>query len=528
MISLTLIISIPIITAILGYLIPKLRNEFHYLGIFITLYYAFLLFFNLKKNNIISKNLFNLNNITFAFTLDNLGSLLVLAIAIVIFLVLVFSFRFTRNLKNPNNYYLYLSLATGITNAMIMANNLFFYSMLSMLLSFLLILFIFIDTNLSRNHTISIISQIVLYDIIFIIGVFLLYYNKIDISLFSSSSSELSSFLPKLGIMLIIVSIFSKLGVIPFHSYINKISLQSSLPVYMIIPAILQKITSIYILIRIAYYTINFNQNNWLQIILIVIGVINIIIASFSAFVSKTIYHLLNQNAIVQISLIIISISLLNPFGLAGGIYHIISYLTFQPSLLFTTGSFEYWTKNTVFENFETLSFKMPITFILFILAMLATVGVPPFISFFSKWMIFEGILNFSAYKLLKILGIITFFGGLIINPIYLLRFFNFLISSKTQYSHRIRDPGFTMWIPSVIALSISLFLGIFSNKIGLQYLLQPIISNVLHRSNFFSINMYQTLKFEFSWITLLLIMSFSIGFIIYYIKPINKKLRGV
>ncbi|MEO0074763.1 MAG: proton-conducting transporter membrane subunit [candidate division WOR-3 bacterium] len=528
MISLTLIISIPIITAILGYLIPKLRNEFHYLGIFITLYYAFLLFFNLRKINTISKNLFNIKNITFAFNLDNLGSLFVLAVAIVIFLVLVFSFRFIRNWKNANNYYLYLSLAIGITNAMIMANNLFFYSILSMLLSFLLILFIFIDSNLNRNHTISIISQIALYDIIFIIGVFLLYYNKVDIALFSLSPSELSSFMPKFGIMLIVVSIFSKLGFIPFHSYINKISLQNSLPVYMIIPAILQKITNIYLLIRILYYTINFNQNNWLLIIMIIIGIINIIIASFTAFTSKTIYHLLNQNAIVQISLIVISISLLNPFGLVGGIYHVISYLTFQPSLLFTAGSFEYWTKNTYWGNYETLSFNMPITFILFILAILATVGIPPFSSFFSKWMIFEGILNFSTYKLLKILGIITFFIGLIVNPIYLLRFYDLLKRPKTQYSHRIRDPGFTMWIPSAMALSISLFLGIFINKISLQYLLQPIISNVLQRSIFFSINIYHSLKFEFSWITLLLIISFSIGIIIYYIKPINKKLRGV
>ncbi|MBS4015915.1 MAG: hypothetical protein KGZ86_05725 [Candidatus Latescibacteria bacterium] len=521
-----LIITVaPVITGIFGYLISKLRNEFNFLGAAINLYYAFLLFINVRRLNILSKDIIAINNFKFGFTLDRFGSIIIIAIAITCFIVLVYSFRSARSLKNLNSYYLYLSLTAGIANAMVLANNLLFFGILSIFLTLILCALLIATAESPRAFIYQILLSVILYNIFFLAGAILLFHNTLNLTVISDPRIILSTPTINIAFLLLLVGLLGKIGLIPFHQWTNQIAQKSPASVFILIPSVIEKITGAYMLIRITQYIFNLNQSHSIRLLIIGIGVINIIIAGILALRSKGIYQFLNQNAMVQLGFILLGLGWVNPLALAGSIFHLLNYLTFQPTLLFTAGSFEYWTKTTLLENFGGLGGKMPITFFMLLLAILVSVGIPPLSGFFSKWLILQGVLtsNTSLLSSASILSIVGFFFGIIVTPIYFLKYIRSFRGTDTHYSLKIRDPGFTMWTSSAILILIAFVLGIFVRSFSWQTILVPVLNSI----KTFSHNI-PTNPFSLSYLPFAIISSIILGIILYYLKFFRHKIRSV
>lgn len=530
MTSLVLITTVPIITGILGYLITKLRNEFAFLGNVINLYYGLLLFIAIRRSVVLEKNILTLGQLNIGFYLDALAAVMIMAIGVIMFLLLIYSFRITRNMKNSNTYFLILSVSLSLINILILANNLLFFVFISFLLSLCSYVLLMAVTEKPRGYVHQSMLSLMIYDIFLIAAVVLLLYRGFNLSIISEPRIIFGLPCVYLGINLFLVGVIGKLGLIPLQSWSDKLAQNATVTINTLIVLLIQKTISIYLLIRLFYFLFDIKQAPYVQFIIIFIAAFNIIIASIRALKSYGIYQFLNQHSMVQSGFVLLGVSGLNPIALAGGLFHLLNFLVFQTALFFTSGSFEYWTKSVVLENFNGLGTKMPITFVLLLLAVLASIGIPPLNGFFSKLILLKGIfvIKPGINQVVSIIALLAFFFGLIMTVIYFAKFIRNFKGKRIAYSEKIREPSFTMWLPSIILSLICLVLGIFVYSITWRTIIVPIVQNTKLFSNQMLSLFAQTHPLHLNYLYVLIIVSLIIGVILSYTKPFAKYIRSI
>jgi formate hydrogenlyase subunit 3/multisubunit Na+/H+ antiporter MnhD subunit len=314
--------------------------------------------------------------------------------------------------------------------------------------------------------------------------------------------------------ILIFIGAIGKIGLIPFHWWTLKLTRATPITIYTIIPMIIEKIISIYLLIRLSYYIFNIGDAVLIRILILGFGGLSIIIACLMALKTDDAYKLLNYASITQVGFILIGIGCTSPLGYASAMLNTVNYLLFQPSLLLTAGSIEYWTKTTNLNSFEGMASKMPISFFACLFAVLALCGVPPMNGFFSKWLMFDAIYTISpnGLNLFSIVLIIISIFGCMMTTIYLLKFILAFQGSESKSSPRVRDPGFTMWSTTILLSTLCFILGIFALSLSWRTFIFPSVNNVFPQS--FITNPWIITPAPF-----ILIISIVAGIIIYYTK---------
>lgn len=519
---LLVITVIPVAAGILGFLIHRLRNEFHFIGTAIILYYSIYLFITTRKPGTLNFSMFTLNNINFGLYFDQFSGVIILLIAVTSFLVLLYSLRSMRGYKYLKSYYLLLLTTISIANGLILSNNLILLFVFSVLLLIILYIFILMTVEKPSIVTNQMLLLVGISNILILLGVTILLYRYQII--FIIAEPRLTGFSPLLNIafILILIGVIGKTGFVPLHSWTLKL-VKSPVTIMTFVPMIIDRITGIYLLFRLSYFIFNINDVLLIRVLILILGCTGVVIAGLMALKTNDAYRLLTFSSIVQIGLIFIGIGCANPFGLAGSIYHLVNYLTFQPSLLLAIGSVQYWTKNTLMNNFQGLASKMPATYFTVLVAALACIGLPPFNGFFSKWLLFQGSLNFNldGTKIITMILSFVILFSCIIAPIYFLKLLYAFQGKETKYSQKIRDPGFTMSSPPALFSIFCIILGIFSYSFVWRTITIPVVSSIFPA-------MSQVNPWNFGLAPILLITSFVAGSIIYYIKVRKLKIASL
>ena len=123
--------------------------------------------------------------------------------------------------------------------------------------------------------------------------------------------------------ILIAIAAFAKAGCMPLHTWIPETAQRAPLPVAAYLPAALDKLLGIYLLIRIVANS--FFLDNTAKLTLIVLGAFTIIFAVMMALVQHDIKRLLGYHAVSQVGYMVLSIGCATPLGIAAGIFHMIN-----------------------------------------------------------------------------------------------------------------------------------------------------------------------------------------------------------
>ncbi|MEO0091710.1 MAG: complex I subunit 5 family protein [candidate division WOR-3 bacterium] len=535
--ALVLLSIVLILAGIFGFIISRLRNEFNFLGTCLNLYYATYLFIVTRKTEVLSHRLFTLRNINFGFYLDQFSSIIILSVALIGFMILLYSLRSMRNYRHLNIYYLFLLITLSIGNSMILANNLIFLLLISVISLLVLYIFILITTGQEDKETIKL-STITnpmflivgLSNALILAGILILLFSNGITSIISEPRLIANTPILITSFLVILIGIIGKIGIIPLHSWTLKI-VKSPITIMTFIPMVIDKIVGIYLLFRISYFIFNISDTYLIRLTILCLGALSIILASLVATVSRDAYRLLTFGSISQIGFVFIGIGSANLYGIAGSIYHLINYLTFQPSLLLATGSIEYWIKTTHLENFQGIGAKLPITYSIILLTSLACMGIPPLNGFFSKWWLLEGISRMKMFNtnFVSIILLLILIFGIIVTPIYLLKILYSLKQPQPENIqksfHHIRDPNFTMLFPPAFLSILCIILGVLVIPLVWRVIIIPcLISTKLYTYD--TISNINPLTFNF--IPVLLVISILIGIIYYYRKLYPQRLRSV
>jgi formate hydrogenlyase subunit 3/multisubunit Na+/H+ antiporter MnhD subunit len=220
----------------------------------------------------------------------------------------------------------------------------------------------------------------------------------------------------------------------------------------------LDKLLGIYFLARISLNI--FTLSELLQLMMMIVGGLTIFLSVLLALVQHDLRRLLSFHAISQVGYMVLGIGTGSVVGIVGGIFHMLNHSIYKSLLFFNAGAIEKRTGTTELAKLGGLAKLMPITFITTVIAAFSISGIPPLNGFFSKWMIYRGLLDVKSVIFL----VVAMFGSaLTLASFVKVLHSTFLGTPEKKYS-KVREVPFTMTIPMIALAVLCILFGVFAS----------------------------------------------------------------
>ena len=407
------------------------------------------------------------------------------------------------------NYYPYFLITIGCSYGAVLADNLLlflsFWGVLGLTL-YKLIRGFDEESSSTAKKTLILIGA---SDSIMIIGIAIIWSITGSLSI-EGISVPTTNALSVVAFLTLITGSFTKAGAFPFHTWVPDYAKSAPASSSALLPASLDKLLGIYFLARIT--TKMFIINEWLTLLLLIIGVTTIIIAVMMALIQHNYKRLLGFHAVSQVGYMILGFGLGSMLGVAAGLFHMINHALYKSGLFLSAGCIEYRTGKEEIEDLGGLSKAMPLTFFASLVFAMSISGVPPLNGFASKWMIYQGIINLGsgtgiANKLwilwlgfavlgsaLTLASFIKFIGGV------------FLSRRKTEFE-KVKEVPLLMWIPMIVLAIFCILFGVFATSFIVPGLFMP-VSGEFQFTGFWNS----------SFVSFLVLLSIILGILVYLI----------
>ncbi len=424
------------------------------------------------------------NSLSPVFRLDALSGFTAAAIGLFFILTTLYSSVFMK--KSPRSwvYYVYLLLTALASAGCVLANNLI---LLLFLWGFLgLLLYLLINKGEEDASVIAKKSLIMVggSDVLMVFGGGIIVYLSGSLRM-DHIRLPLDNAWAITAYVCMAIASFTKAGIMPFHSWIPECCRKAPAPVVAFLPASLDKLLGIYLLARISLDL--FVMNQAMNLLLMVIGAFTILSAVMMALIQHNMKKLLGFHAVSQVGYMVLGIGTGSPLGIAGALFHMLNHAIYKSCLFLTAGNVEYRTGTTELEKLGGLARWMPMTYVSCLIASLSIVGVPPFNGFFSKWMIYQGLIESISSagrgRILVVFCLVAamFGSGLTLASFMKLLHAVFLGQKSSLLVKKREEVPWAMWLPCVILAALCVIFGIFADQLPLKYLILPAIGAVTY-----------------------------------------------
>jgi len=200
----------------------------------------------------------------------------------------------------------------------------------------------------------------------------------------------------------------------------------------------------------------------------------------------------------------------------AGGLFHMINHTIYKSNLFLSLGSVEKKTGTNELDYLGGLGKKMPITFIMALVGALSISGIPPFNGFFSKWMIYQGLIEMTStlgkgYQLWLLACIVLAIFGSALTLASFMKFIHAVfLGRRPEIYNNITEAPANQWFATGALSALCIVFGIFAVLIPLQQFIYPVISAMGFSLPAF-VGLYDPIL-----IVILFTVAFLIGIIIY------------
>lgn len=436
-----------------------------------------------------------------------LSSGIFLAAAFFTLLIVLYSMEYMKGKERLGEYYGYILITLGATAGALFANDyitlLLFWGVLGIAL-YMLIGMGGPEASSAAKKTFIIVGGA---DALMILGIALLWLIT-GTSQIASVALPLDRAVRIIAFLCLAAGAFAKAGVIPLHSWIPDSAEKAPTPVMAYLPAALDKLLGIYLLTRICVDIFRVVPNSAMSFFLLIIGSVTIIAAVMGALVQHNLKKLLSFHAVSQVGYMVLGIGTGIPVAIAGGLFHMLNNAIYKSLLFLAGGAVEKQTGTTELNQLGGLSKFMPITFFSALIAALAISGVPPLNGFFSKWMIYQGVIELGKNSPYWIIWLIAaMFGSALTLASFMKIIHATFLGQWSEVTSRAKEVPWTMWLPMVFLAALCVIFGVLAYALPLAHFILPSIKGVIY-TGFWS----PTLA------TLLIIIGLLVGLLIYWI----------
>ncbi|NOZ64759.1 MAG: hypothetical protein GXO71_07570 [Caldiserica bacterium] len=478
MLSLVLwLLALPFLGAIVSLIFP-VRKGWREAVAFLATLYAFILAMKMvvKPPFFFSVPIFSPLGFGFDLRTSTLSSFLVLFVALIGFLTTIYSIVYYRGREREKEFYAYLLGSVGASIGVLLANNfilfIFFWG--------LLLLFLYGLTSLgslsSASHAMTVVGGA---DLLLLLGILILMNLTGTGRMSGFSPVLLKGGLPVAAFFLLVAGSLGKAGAFPFHSWIPRVSEDVPVPVMALLPASLDKLLGIYLLYRISFDFFSLRVGSGISQALMFIGSLTIMGGVLLALIQKNFKKLLSYHAVSQVGYMVLGIGSGIPLAVAGGLFHMINNSIYKSSLFLGGGAVEKRTGTAELEKLGGLGSLMPVTFVTFLIAAFSISGIPPFNGFFSKWMIYQGLVELGnqGIRTWIIWLVAAIFGSALTLASFIKVLHSVFLGKGKDFGNRIKEVHWSMWLPMVVLASLCVIFGIFAYPLIINVFLGPVVS---------------------------------------------------
>jgi len=448
-----------------------------------------------------------------AFNFDSLGRLIILFISLFAVIVLIYSIVYDRR-GIVQNFYSWFLITLGCSCGAAASDNLllflFFWGVLGITL-YKLIQGHDEASSAAAKKTLILIGA---SDSIMIAGIAILWKTTGSLSMNGISVAASSPALV-VAFLALLTGSFTKAGAFPFHTWVPDYAENAPASSSAYLPAALDKLLGIYFLARIT--TQLFVLYDWMKLLLLITGVVTIIAAVMMALVQHDYKRLLGYHAVSQVGYMIVGFGLGSVIGIAAGLFHMVNNVLYKSGLFLAAGSVEYRSGKNTIEQLGGLSKAMPVTFFASLIFALSISGIPPFNGFASKWMIYQGIIDFGngegiANKLWILWLSMAVLGSALTLASFIKIIGGIFLGRRSSELENIREVPATMWIPVLVIAILCICLGIFATNIVVPKLFMPISGEFVF-----------TGFWDSTFVSILVLISIILGALVYIALNIKK-----
>jgi len=408
---------------------------------------------------------------------DQLTGFLALAAGFFGFAVLFYSLGFlAREKHSPSAYYGNYLLALGATFGALLSTNLI---LLLIFWGFLGIPF-FLLINMGSEKAAAAAKKTFIIlggsDSLLIMGVAIVWAltGSLDMGNITIATTSGAG---TLAYIFFVAAAFAKAGAVPLQSWVPDAAEASPSPVAAFLPASLDKLLGIYLFAR---ATLNlFEVTPGLRSLMMVLGAITIIAAVMMALVQHNLRRLLGFHAVSQVGYMVLGIATGTLVGVAGGLFHMLNHALYKSCLFLTAGAAEQRSKSGELADMGGLAKAMPLTFFSAVVAALAISGVPPLNGFYSKWMVYQGIVELgSRGGLLWVFLLVAAMFGSALTLASFVKVLHSVFLGRTKEGEaevkRGPTPNFAMKLPMVVIALICVVFGVWAYKVPIVNFINP------------------------------------------------------
>lgn len=211
-----------------------------------------------------------------------------------------------------------------------------------------------------------------------------------------------------------------KLPVFPLHTWLPDAHSEAPAPVSMILAGVLLKMAG-YGLIRMNIEMLP-DAHVYFAPVLAVLGVINILYASMTAFGQDNLKRRMAYSSVAHMGFVLIGCAAFTTLGMSGAVLQMISHGLIAAVMFFLSGVAYERTHTLDMDVMGGMARKMPTTFAFFTAGSMASLALPGMSGFVSEIAVFLGMATSDAYSTgFKAVVIILAAIGVVLSPIYLL-----------------------------------------------------------------------------------------------------------
>lgn len=512
-----LLIIMPFVGAFFALFSPKGAREF--LGLLVSLgtfILALSLFPSLSRAPLLFEYSFS-PPVTFGLRIDYLALVIISLISLLGFFAALYSLDYMKEYTRLNKYYCLLLLFIGSMNGAVAAGDLltlFLFWEFMTVSAFFLVMFDNRKESIRAAIKYFLMGEMgALCMLLSIAAVFCLKGTLDIVALSGVTFGPRTAHLLLLGFL---IGAGVKAGMVPVHSWLPDAHPAAPSPVSALLSGVMIKV-GIYLIIRV-FCEMFLPVISW-QFILCALGSLTIIIGVMMALVQHDVKRLLAYHSVSQIGYMLLGIGTGVAVGVAGGFFHLINHALFKALLFLCIGGVIYRTGTRDLDKLGGLARSMPVTFLTCLIAAFSICGMPPLNGFASKWMIYQGVIELgrnsgdpswvvwlTAAMLGSALTLASFVK--VLHSVFLCK------PSANLSGKKIREVGFSMWLPMVSLAGLCVLFGVFAHRLPLAYLIRPAVKDF---------------TFTGTWwagpATVMLVVGFVLGSLIYFLT-IGRKVR--
>jgi len=398
--------------------------------------------------------------VPFGIYVDGLAAVVYAMAAVLGFLIVMYSRGYMENDESPHRFFMKVTFFIGSMLGLTVSNNLigmFIFWEFMGLASYLLIAYWYYKDS-AADAGLKAFLMTKFADAFLLAGIILLwwYAGTINVAEINhlAEAKAIPLFVAATAALLMFGGAVGKSAQFPLFPWLLD-AMEGPTPVSALIHAATMVNAGVFLVGRL----FDFFQYSQVLYIIMSIGALSAFIAVLGAMVHREIKKIIAFSTMENLGLMFVG---LGAGSLGAGIFHLVSHATFKALMFLAAGNVIHFTHEKDAFKIRGLMKVMPITAILFLIAVLSLSGIPPFSGYFSKeWILHEAkeAGDPIVFALVLTAAVLTIYYGFRL-------WFQIFTGEPNEVAKRAREAYPVMLIPQFVLAVLTLLVGIFHKPI--------------------------------------------------------------